>query len=312
MARYVKVGAICTAPITADFELGMDSIVKIMIDFWDHQLENVLTDKPDIIVLYEAADRFAKLTLEQKLAYYEFRGEKILCYFKRKAKENNCYIAYPYVRKMRDGTYRNSVQLIDRQGNIVGTYNKNYLVVTEISDSNVLCGKDAPVFECDFGKVSFAICFDLNFRGVLEQYKNKKPELLLFPSMYHGGFMQNYWAYEIGCYFVSAVAGIECTVISPVGEKIANSTNYFSHLVHKINLDYKLIHLDFNWDKIEMMKKKYGDKIKVSDPGKVGAVMISSETDEFTTDEIIKEFDIELLEDYFERSIKCRAENTEN
>ena len=40
------------------------------------------------------------------------------------------------------------------------------------------------------------------------------------------------------------------------------------------------------------MKAKYGKKVKVYDPGHLGAVLISSETDEFTIKDMIKEFEI--------------------
>ena len=74
-----------------------------------------------------------------------------------------------------------------------------------------LCGKDAPVFECDFGRVAFAICFDLNFDELRLKYVKAKPDLIIFSSMYHGGLMQAYWAYSCRAYFVGAIAGpISC------------------------------------------------------------------------------------------------------
>ena len=49
-----------------------------------------------------------------------------------------------------------------------------------------------------------------------------------------------------------------------------------------------------------------GLRLKRVDPGRLGAVLISSETDEFTIEEVVEEFGIELLDHYFERSLAHR------
>ena len=69
-----------------------------------------------------------------------------------------------------------------------------------------------------------------------------------------------------------------------------------------------LIHLDENWDKLTRLKRKYGDAVTVKDPGQVGAVLVTSEDEKVTVAQMIKEFEIELLDDYFDRSRKCRLE----
>ena len=44
----------------------------------------------------------------------------------------------------------------------------------------------------------------------------------------------------------------------------------------------------------------------VYDPGQIGAVLITSESDTVSAMDMVKEFDIELLDHYFERSINAR------
>jgi len=60
-------------------------------------------------------------------------------------------------------------------------------VIEETTQDGVLCGKEAPVFECDFGRVACAICFDLNFDELRLKIAKARPDLILFCSMYHGG-----------------------------------------------------------------------------------------------------------------------------
>jgi len=271
----------------------------------------VLPDRPDLILVPECCDRYPEHSLEKRKEYYRFRGHQIGDYFASVARENHCYVAYPAVREMPDNTWRNSVELFDRDGRSMGFYNKNYPVTTENTEGGVLSGRDALLFECDFGKVGCAICFDLNFEGIRNKYVASRPDVILFASMYHGGLMQNYWAYSCRTHLVTAICGMPSGILSPVGEYIASSTNYFDFVTATVNLDGKVVHLDFNWEKLTAMKEKYGPGVKVFDPGFLGAVLISSETDEVTCDDLVEEFEIELLDDYMARSM-AHAEDPKN
>jgi hypothetical protein len=61
------------------------------------------------------------------------------------------------------------------------------------------------------------------------------------------------------------------------------------------------------------LKAKYGPKVKITDPGYLGSVLISSEHDSVTVEQMVKEFTIELLDDYMARALAHRhkAGNTE-
>ena len=285
---------------------GNQQAVEAMIAHWKRELEQVLPDRPDLIVLPEACDRYPAMNREERLAYYRFRGDKIRDFFRDAARRNRCYIAYSAAREMPDGTWRNSTQLIDRNGEIAGIYNKNYPTVGETAEWGILAGKEAPVFQTDFGRVGMAICFDLNFHELLERYAKQRPDLIIFSSMYHGGLMQGYWAYHCRSYFIGAIAGPENNILNPLGARVACSTNYLPRVTATINLDYQVVHLDENWEKLEAVKKKYGRGVTVFDPGFVGAVLLTSELDDVTSEEMVREFGIELWDDYYKRSADFR------
>jgi hypothetical protein len=59
------------------------------------------------------------------------------------------------------------------------------------------------------------------------------------------------------------------------------------------------------------MKKKYGRGVTIAEPGNLGCVLITCNRDDMTVKDMVEEFDIELLDDYWERALKHRAENTE-
>jgi predicted amidohydrolase len=308
MANYVKISTIGSSQLENP-PVDNEEALKKMMAHWQDRLDEVLPDKPDVIVVPEACDRFLGHTLDERREYYRLRGNKVRDLFAEVAKKHQCYIAYSAAREMEDGTWRNSTQLIDRKGEIVGIYNKNHVVIEETTEFDILCGKEAPVFECDFGRVALAICFDLNFDELRLKYKEVKPDLILFSSMYHGGLMQRYWAYSCRAHFVGSIARKNASsILSPVGEILASTTNYFGYVTTTVNLDCKVVHLDYNWDRLSKMRAKYGPKVKMMDPGDLGSVLISSETDEFTIDDMIKEFEIEIWDDYYDRALAHRHE----
>ncbi len=286
--------------------LSPEEAVSKMMNFWEKQLNQVLPDIPDLIVLPEACDRYNGLEGTARDEYYAARGDKMLIFFSAKAKENNCYIAYSAAFQVSDGTFRNCTQLIDREGEVAGIYNKNHLVIEETAKHGILCGKNADLIETDFGTVACAICFDLNFDELRLKYAAQKPDLIIFSSMYHGGLMQSYWAYSCRAHFAGAVQDLPSAILSPTGEILAETTNYFNHVTKTVNLDCKVVHLDCNWEKISAAKEKYGRGFTMKDPGLLASVLISSELEDITIDEIIEEFDIETLDDYMERALKHR------
>lgn len=285
--QKITVSILGPAPLRGQKPHGQQAVDQ-MINHWQFLVRPVLTDKPDLIIVPEACDRYPDHSMTERKEYYAVRGNQIRDFFCETARRNHCYIAYSAARNAEDGTYRNSTQLIDRNGNVSGIYNKNHLVPEETTEGGILCGKDALVFKTDFRNVAMAICFDLNFHELLEKYKAQRPDLIIFSSMYHGGLMQNYWAYHCRSHFVGAIAGNECTVINPVGEKIAHSTNYFPRITTTINLDCEVIHLDENWEKLQAIKNKYSSGVTIFDPGNLGSVLMTSEMPDITVYDIIR------------------------
>jgi hypothetical protein len=60
------------------------------------------------------------------------------------------------------------------------------------------------------------------------------------------------------------------------------------------------------------MKEKYCTKVKITDPGLLGSVLIASQHEKISIGEMIDEFEIERLDDYFERSLKYRLKPGNN
>ncbi|MDD4108891.1 MAG: carbon-nitrogen hydrolase family protein [Prolixibacteraceae bacterium] len=305
-ANYVTVATVGNRLPAMDKSKGMQNVVEQVKNFWKKELAQVIPARPDLIVLPEVCDKPGGLNTTELTEYYEVRKNQVLDFFKEKAAENRCYIAYGTKRVDEKGSWRNSIIVIDREGDVAGIYDKNFPTIGEI-ESGIVPGDSSPLIKCDFGTVGCAICFDLNFTELCDEYAVKKPDILIFSSMYHGGLMQEYWAYRCRSFFVGSLAPrtTPSEIRDPFGQVLASSTNYFDYAVTTINIDAKLVHLDYNWERLRKMKEKYGPMVTVFDPGKVGAVLITSEHPDISIDEMIDEFDIELLDNYLTRARKA-------
>ncbi len=302
-SNYVKIASIGVGSPALDKSLNPQEMVDQMIIFWQNQLIQVLPDQPDLIVLPEVCDQPQGLNLDEKYEYYKVRGNQFLNYLASVAKENHCYIAFGIKRIDEEDNWRNSCILVNRKGEVEGIYDKNFITFRAV-EFGTKAGDKTPIFQTDFGTVGCLICFDLNFDELRQKYASLKPDILLFPSMYHGGLVQSYWAYSCESYFVGSMGttSVPSEVRNPMGTIIATTTNHFNFAVTTVNLDYKLVHLDQNWGKLRTMKKKYGRDVSIYDPGRVGAVMITSESDSISANDMVEEFEMELLEDYLNRS----------
>lgn len=309
MVRIATIGGIPDAGT----ERNSKQLVLNMLSYWALQVGNVLSSKPDFILLPETCDSPSGLTPEEEKVYIQERHSQVLDMLAVIARDNNCYIAVGTKRLLVDGSYRNSLVLIDRKGVVQDVYDKNYPTIDEMN-AGIKPSNKTPIFSCDFGTVAPAICFDLNFQELRERYVKAKPDIIIFSSAFHGGLAQTTWAYSCRAYFVSAIGGknLLSEIRNPLGEVVRASTNYFNYAVASINLDCQLAHLDYNWEKLANLKKKYGESVTIHDPGKLGSVLISSFDQNITAVDMIKEFEIELLDEYFERSRSLRESMVES
>ena len=314
MAKHVKISLLGFPALTDAYNGDMESHVQKMMNYFTEKFNKVLPDKPDLVVLPEVCDRYPGFSKEQRLNYYNLRGDRIRDFLCDMARKNHFNIAYSASRNIpgdKEHPFRNSTQIIGRDGSIAGIYDKYFLVPIEHDDYGIDYGNDAKVIQTDIGNLACAICFDLNFNELLELYRGQKPELVVFCSQYHGGLKQAQWAYELGCYFAGAIdknAGYS-GILNPYGEVVARTTNYQDYITGKINLDYEIAHIDENSEKFLALKNKYGEGVAIYDPGHVGSVLITCERDDISAYDMLKEFGIRNCRDYLNWARGHRAEN---
>lgn len=276
--------------------------VEAMLQRIRAAVEAAAPDKPDLILMPEYCDIPDNYDNIQKRIFCATRGDKLDALMRQTAVKYHCWVAYNTIRPSGSAHY-NSTILLNRSGDVATIYDKNYPYLPEMDEVLVLPGKTAEVFECELGRIAFATCFDLNFDELWQRYKQQSPNLILFSSMFHGSFLQQQRAFQLRAHFVSAISWpIPSVALSPVGSLIASTTNYRSHFTTVLNLDYTVLHLDFNMDKFPAIHAKYGDKVRIDDPAMLACAALYSQSVDFTAADIVREFGLETLDDYLDRS----------
>jgi len=277
------------------------------------RIDTAALDQPDIILLTEGCMHNTPRSAgrEDKDAKSEPLPEfgPITRFLARKANEHRAYILGSYWRKDDKGRGRyNSAVLLDREGKLVGWYDKMFPTIPEM-EGGVLPGRGAVVFDTDFGRIGALICFDLNFEELIAEYKRQGAELLCFLSAFRGGAMVPSIALRNQCFIASAVPHENGMIVDPLGRVLAESSHYGRITFARINLDSQIVHIDYNADRVRRLKEAYGPRVKVETASPEAAYFLSSLHPDRSIEAMIEEFEIETLDDYLDRSREVRKEN---
>lgn len=222
--NLVKMAAISLDDISDEESETLDQI-KLLEQYISY-IDEVGAENPDIILLTEHFHNIG-LTLSMEERSIEI-DSVIIKKLQEKAAQYNTYIAGSIHRKF-DGHYYNTAILIDRNGNIAGMYDKTHLTLTEY-EMGITPGTEIPVFDTDFGKVGFLICWDAWFPCLSQILYRKGAKLILNPTL-GAGFCQAYAdSCETGCYMLVSNGNKDWTRLqNPLGEVVAHTkgNNYF-------------------------------------------------------------------------------------
>ena len=298
--RLVGVSCICHPPRASQQQMG-----KL--------IDAAALDKPDIILLTEGCmqNSTAKATREQADAAADPLPQPgpITQFLSSKAAQHHAYIMGSYWRRAPQGPGRyNAAVLLDRQGKLVGYYDKMFPTIGEM-ERGILPGHGAVAFDTDFGRIGAMICFDFNFPEVFAQYRKLGAELICFLSNYRAGRKIPAAALENQCFIASAVPGENGVIVDPLGRTLAESSAYGNIIFAKINLDSRVVHIDFNADRVRRLKEKYGTEVQVDTASPEAVYFLSSFHPGKSINDLIREFEIETLDAYLDRARTVRQQN---
>jgi carbon-nitrogen hydrolase len=281
------------------------AILDLVID----RIDTIALDAPDIILLSEVFGNHPSSHPESLLkdVAQDLNGS-ITTALSIKAKQYATYIAFGLLRKDNSGKIYNSIVLLDRAGIPVWIYDKITPVPNEIQVWNETPGKFPEVYKCDFGIIGGAICFDINFNEIAEIYSRQNLELLLFSSAFPAGRLLDGWAVKYGFNIAMSTRYDYNRILDCTGATVARTSDILPYMTAEINLNRRVVHMDYNLDKINLIKTRFKKDVLIEDLRDEALMVISSMKKGLEVEDIIHEFGIETLPDYFDRSRRIRAE----
>jgi len=178
------------------------------------------------------------------------------------AKKYGKYIVFPAYRCTEKIKRINSSIFFNREGEIIGMYDKVYPYWSEF-DSNppVVPGDEAPVFETDFGRIGFAICFDANFPEVWKRLSLKKAELVLWSSAYSAGTSLQAHAINHNYAIISSTWSPDCLFYDITGKEIFYGKGEdVAVFRNEVDLDRCVFHTNFNTERRDkLLREKAGE-----------------------------------------------------
>ena len=143
-----------------------------------------------------------------------------------------------------DGQVRNMGVLINRDGEIAGTYRKVHLPFAEVLNG-VVPGDEFPVFETDFGKVGMQICYDNFFPESARSLALNGAEIIFLPIWGDGRWDDTAWevmtrsrAIDNSVYFVaSRYDGGRSMIVDPAGKILQDSGQEQGVFIYEVDLN---------------------------------------------------------------------------
>ncbi|NUP99466.1 MAG: carbon-nitrogen hydrolase family protein [Armatimonadetes bacterium] len=219
------------------------------------------------------------------------------------AKRYEVDLVWPRFEHGPDGL-RNASIYVDRHGEVLGRYYKMFPTLGEM-EKGIIPGDGPVCIETEYGRVGFAICFDLNFIELRDGYRALRPDVVFFSSMYRGGIELQAWAVDLGCYMVSSY-GTELGRIVDRGGRILEMCHYEALVTAAVNLNSIALHMDYNYGKMDAMLERYGTALKFDYYTQEARYVISSES--IPIEEIVAEWELLEIQEYFRRVRAQRSE----
>ncbi len=216
--RLVKLAAISGSP-------QKPAAKAEALGFYAARINEIGPKGVDLIVLPEVINWPSRDVAVGDIAEPE-RGETYEC-FAAKAREFETHIGLSMYEREGDAVY-NAGLLIGRTGELIGKYRKTHLPIGEGMPGGVAPGHDYPVFDLDFGRVGFMICWDYHFPEVARIYGLQGADVVMNCNMGDGREKRSLWEHVVRARAVdnhvhvaaATNSGNSC-IVSPRGELLS-------------------------------------------------------------------------------------------
>jgi predicted amidohydrolase len=216
------------------------------------------------------------------------------------ARQKRCYIVAPITLKRR-GKLFNTAVLVGRDGKVAGTYDKIHPTEGEVA-AGITPGKEAPVFDTDFGRLGIQICFDIGWPDGWQALRDRGAELVVWPSAYPGGFPLKALAWTHHYPIVTSPWTTPAALIDLDGHTLAQSGTWEPWISVPFCLDRGLFHFDFHLSKVRQLERTYGREISVHWNHDENAFVLENRISGRTLADLEAEFGLVPMDAYLARA----------
>jgi len=205
------------------------------------------------------------------------------------ARRNGCYVAAGVLlTELVDGKpcARNCCVLFDRQGRVAGVHNKVHAALewgdvdSVDTEDGLSPGGEFPVFDTDFGKVGFLVCYDMSYDDGWAELKRRGAEIVAVSSMPPQVFRPSLFAHRHQYWVVTATPRAQAAVITPLGfvkERVGGEKT----LLTEIDLSFAICHWSPELKEGKALYEKFGPNGcgGMYDPGEDNGIFWSNRSD---------------------------------
>ena len=222
------------------------------------------------------------------------------------ARKHRSYVACPIYRQA-EGTRLNSSVLIDRTGAVVSVYDKVYPYWNEFDlQPPALPGQDdVPVYEADFGKVGFAICYDAKFPEVFQRLRDKGAEVVVWASAYSGFTELQAFALLHHYTIVTSTQTGDSVVYDITGALRLDERGTGDVTVSRfaLDMDRMIYHYNFNLDKRDRLLREHEADVRLAvDMPREEWFVLEAKRPGVSARRLAREYGLEELRAYKDRS----------
>ena len=218
------------------------------------------------------------------------------------ARANSSYVIFG-LRTKKGGRDFNSAILLDRQGKIIGQYDKIHPTDDEMQ-GGITPGAEVgpPVFRTDFGTIGMLICFDVNWREGWQHLKQNGAQIIFWPSAYPAARQLPALALSNEIYIVSSTMSGRSSIYDITGEVLASTGSHQEWVGASIPLGKRLFETDYNAAKVPDLQRDYGSKVQVVWDHESDWITLASLDPHLTVDDLIAKYGLIPLRQYIARS----------
>ena len=222
------------------------------------------------------------------------------------ARKHRSYVVCPIYR-LAEGRRLNSSVLIDRTGTVASVYDKVFPYWNEFDmQPPALPGQhDASVYETDFGKVGFAICYDAKFPEVFQRLRDKGAELVVWASAYSGFTELQAFALLHHYPIVTSTLTGDVIAYDMTGALLLDEKGKGDVTVSRFTLDMDrmIYHYNFNLDKRDRLLREHAADVRLAvDMPREEWFVLEAKRPGVPARQLAREYGLEELRAYKDRS----------